>query len=80
MAIHLLDLHGLTLEEATNKVDLVLNRLFIEETNPDRRLRIVTGRGAVLRPRVAEYLTGHPLVKESSVDSDGLRVILEDLI
>ncbi len=73
-----IDLHGLTLEDAINEVERELNHSFIQE-EVDRSLKFITGWGAVLRPQIQDYLTGHPLVKEVSLDGPSIQIRLEDL-
>ncbi len=73
-----IDLHGLPLDEALAEVESELNHAFIQE-GVDRRLRFITGWGAVLRPEVQKYLIGHPLVKEVNVDGPSISVDLEEL-
>ncbi len=72
------DLHGLTQEEALAEVDRELNHAFIQETE-DRRLRFVTGRGAVLHIAVQEYLKRHSLVKYMRVGASDISITLEGL-
>ena len=78
MDIPEIDLHGLTLEEALTEVERELNHSFIQERS-NRELRFITGWGAVLRPQVQSYLTGHPLVKELGLSGPSITVLLEDL-
>jgi len=78
MPIYELDLHGFTLDEALAEVDREVNHLFCE-ANGERCLRIVTGWGSVIRPKVQKFLQKHPLVKYISAEGASVRIILEDL-
>lgn len=71
------DLHGLTLDEALAEVERELNHTFIQE-GLERRLRFVTGCGAVLRSEVQKHLFSHPLVKELILSGSSVEVTLED--
>ncbi len=73
-----IDLHGLTLDEALSKVEAELNHAFIQEDG-DRRLKFITGWGSRLRPEVRNYLLKHPLVRELSMYGPMISVDLESL-
>lgn len=78
MPIPEVDLHGYTLDDALAEVDREVNHLFCEDTE-DRRMRIITGWGNILRPKVQAFLREHPLVREISAEGAAIRIILEDL-
>ena len=72
-----LDLHGLTLDEAFAEVDRELNHLFCQETE-NRRIRVITGWGSIIRPQIQQFLNEHPLIKEIKIDGAAVEVNLED--
>jgi DNA-nicking Smr family endonuclease len=78
MPIPELDLHGLTKEEALVETDREVNHLFCRDSD-DRRLRIITGWGHVLRPAIREFLVDHPLVKEIREEGPTMCITLEEL-
>ncbi len=77
--MQVVDLHGLTKEEALMEVDRELNHTFIQETY-DRRLCFITGWGQVLRPSVRKFLQEHPLVRDIRASGPTLEVTLEDYL
>ncbi|MBU0540297.1 Smr/MutS family protein [Patescibacteria group bacterium] len=58
-----IDLHGLTTEEAINRLETFLHHEFMHGTET---VKIIHGRGEeILRKAVQKTLTGHPLVEYS---------------